>query len=126
MKYTFRFGKLVANWKDIELFYNKYKELTIRSAHKLTDKHIHLNNFNKMKVKYATQVLSHAVAVSLCTYISSGVLPQSVMGTAQFILTFDTLFDSVNSSKLHLPKKLKIPSLKHPIMSIFFIMAIQK
>ena len=109
IKYTFRFGNLVANWKDIEFFYNKDKELTIRSAHKLTDKHIHPNNFNKMKVKYATQVLSHTVAASLCTYISLGVLPPSAMGTAQFILKFDTLFDSVNSSKLHSPKKLKIP-----------------
>ena len=62
-----------------------------------------------MKVKYATQVLSHTVAASLCTYISLGVLPPSAMGTAQFILKCDTLFDSVNSSKLHLPKKLKIP-----------------
>ncbi|CAB3997362.1 Hypothetical predicted protein [Paramuricea clavata] len=109
MKYIFKFGNLVASWKDIEAFYNKDKELPIRSAHKLTDKHIHPNNFNKMKVKYATQVLSHTVAASLCTYISLGVLPTSAMGTAELLLKFDTLFDSVNSSKLHSPKKLKTP-----------------
>lgn len=109
MKYTFKFGSLVASWKDIETFYNKDKELTIRSAHKLTDKHIHPNNFNKMKAKYATQVLSHTVAASLCTYISLGILPPSAMGTAELILKFDTLLGSVNSSKLHSPKKPKTP-----------------
>ena len=109
MKYTFKFGSLVASWKDIEAFYNKDKQLTIRSAHKLTDKPIQPNNFNKMKVKYATQVLSHTVAASLCTYISLGVLPPSAMGTAELILKFDNLFDSVNSCKLHSPKKLKTP-----------------
>ncbi|CAB3981577.1 Transposable element P transposase [Paramuricea clavata] len=109
MKYTFKFGKLVASWKDIEAFYNKDKSLQIRSAHKLTNKHIHPNNFNKMKVKYATQVLSNTVAASLCTYISLGVLPQTAMGTAHLILKFDSLFDSVNSSKLYSPKQIKKP-----------------
>ena len=62
-----------------------------------------------MKVKYATQVLSHTVAASLCTYISLGVLPPSAKGTAELLLKFDSLFDLVNSSKLHSPKKLKTP-----------------
>ena len=57
----------------------------------------------------ATQVLSHTVAASPCTYISLGVLPPSAMGTAELLLKFDSLFDSVNSSKLHAPKKLKTP-----------------
>ena len=109
MKYTFKFGNLVASWKDIEAFYNKDKSLQIRSAHKLTNKYIHPNNFNKMKVKYATQVLSHTVAASLCTYISLGVLPQTAMGTAHLILKFDSLFDGVNSSKLYSPKHIKKP-----------------
>ena len=60
-----------------------------------------------MKVKYATQILSHTVAASLCTYVSLGVLPQSAMGTAEFISKFDSLFDSVNSSTLYSPKDLK-------------------
>ena len=124
MKYTFKFGSLVASWKDIEAFYNKDKQLTIRSAHKPTDKHIQPNNFNKMKVKYATQVLSHTVAASLCTYISLGVLPPSAMGTAELILKFDNLFDSVNSSKLHSPKKLKTPITETSNHASFFNEAI--
>ena len=67
MKYTFKFDNLDACWKDIDLFYTKDKSLTIRSAPKLTDTHLHPKNFAKMRVKYATQVLSHTVAASICT-----------------------------------------------------------
>lgn len=93
MKYIFKFDKYQAQWKDIEAFYNKDKELHIRAAPKLTDKHIHPNNFEKMKVKYATQILSHTVAASLCTYVSVGALSPLAMGTAEFLSKFDSLFD---------------------------------
>lgn len=106
-KYLFKFGQHVAKWKDIEDFYKKDAALPIRSAPKLTEKHIHPNNFNKMKVKYATQVLSHTVAASLCMYISVGALPSTAMGTAEFISKFDSVFDCVNSSTVHSTKKLK-------------------
>ena len=59
----FRFGQYVATWKDIEDLYMKDSALPIRSAPKLTEKHIHPTNFNKMKVKLATQILSY---VMLC------------------------------------------------------------
>ena len=74
---------------------------------KLTENHIHPNNFKKMKVKLATQVISHTVAASLCTYVSLGALPSSAMGTAEFIQKFDSVFDCVNSSTLQSSKKLK-------------------
>ena len=107
MKYTFRFGQHTAKWEDIVAFYNKDKELPIRAAPKLTDKHIKPNNFAKMKVKYATQILSHTVAASICMYVSVGGLPSSAMGTAECILKFDSLFDSVNVSTINSPKSLK-------------------
>ena len=56
MNYTFHFGQCSASWKDIEDFYEKDKTLPIRSAPKLTDNHINPSNFQKMKVKYATQI----------------------------------------------------------------------
>ena len=43
----------------------KDKSLPIRVAPKLTDKHIHLNNFSKIKVKYAAQIFSHTVGASV-------------------------------------------------------------
>ena len=66
IKYTFKFRQYTATWQDILNFYNKDKELQIIAAPKLTDKHIWPNNFAKLKVKYATQILSHTVAASIC------------------------------------------------------------
>lgn len=107
LNYTFKFGNYTAQWKDIADFYEKDKELPIRAAPKLTEKHIRPNNFCKMKVKYATQVLSHTVAASLCTYVSIGGLASSAMGTAELLFKFDSLFDCVNVSKINSPKVLK-------------------
>ena len=107
MKYNFKFGQYTATWQDIVNFYKKDKELQIRAAPKLTDKHIRPNNFAKMKVKYATQVLSHTVAASICMHVSVGGLPSSAMGTAECISKFDSLFDSVNASTIHSSKALK-------------------
>ena len=107
MNYTFTFGQYSACWKDIEDFYEKDKILPIRTAPKLTDKHINPSNFQKMKVKYATQVLSHTVAASICTYASMGGLPPTSLGTAELLSKFDSLFDCVNSSTISSVKEFK-------------------
>ena len=60
-----------------------------------------------MKVKLATQVLSHTVAATICMYVSVGALPSNAMGTAEFIEKFDSIFDCVNSCTLHSTKVLK-------------------
>ena len=106
MKYTFKFKNYQAQWKDIEQFYNKDKELPIRAAPKLTDKHIRPNNFEKMKVRYVMQILSHTVAASLCTYISVGGLSPTAMGTAELLSKFDS-FDCINSSTISCTKRLR-------------------
>ena len=107
MKYSLRFGEHAASWKDVEAVYARDSALPIRSVPKLTEKHIRPNNFQKMKVKLATQVLSHTVAATICMYVSVGALPSSAMGTAEFIEKFDSIFDCVNSSTLHSTKVLK-------------------
>ena len=107
MKYSFRFGEHVASWKDVEAVYGRDSALPIRSAPKLTEKHVRPNNFNKMKVKLATQLLSHTVAATICMYVSVGALPSNAMGTAELIEKFDSIFDCVNSSTLHSTKVLK-------------------
>ena len=58
MKYTFRFGQHTAKWEDIVAFYNKDKELPIRAAPKLTDKHIKPNNFAKRKLSMQRRYLA--------------------------------------------------------------------
>ena len=110
MKYSFKFASRVASWSGIEAFFNKGKSLPIRCAPKLgAQRHVHPNNFAKMKVELATQTLSRTVAAAICTYVSLGVLPQSAMGTAEFVSKFDSLFDSVNSSTLNSAKVLRRP-----------------
>jgi hypothetical protein len=105
MKYTFKFDGYVAVWNDVENFYQKDISLTIRAAPKLTEKHTHPNNFAKMRIKYATQVLIHIVAAAICTYVSVGGLPSSAMGTAELLSRFDSIFYCFNSSTLHTTKK---------------------
>lgn len=53
-----------ASWKDIETAYkmDKHSFLRQRQMPKLTNKHVDPTLIPKMKVKYATQVLSHTVA----------------------------------------------------------------
>ena len=81
--------------------------LAIRTAPKLTDKHLRPNGFSKMKVKYATQIFSHTVAAAIFSYVSMGGLPSSVSGTAELLSQFDSIFDSVNSSTIHSTMKMK-------------------
>ncbi len=51
-----------------------------------------------MKVRYATQALSHTVSAAIETYVSLGRLPSSACGTAELISKLDDTFDSLNSS----------------------------
>ncbi len=57
-----------------------------------------------MKVKYATQVLSHTVLAAISTYVSLGKLPSAACGTAELLMKLDQTFDCLNSSSLHSPK----------------------
>ena len=67
--YSFRYGEHVASWEDIEVVHSRDLALQIRPAPKLNEKHIRPNNFNKMKVKLATQVLSHTVTALKSTKV---------------------------------------------------------
>ena len=98
-----------ARWKYLEKVFEKDSSFKFRSMPKLTSKHINPSNFDKMKVKYATQVLSHTVAAALYTHISSETLPQDAEGTAEFIDLFDNLFDCLNSSTFSTPVILRKP-----------------
>ena len=101
INYSFKFGQHIAKWKDIEDIYKNDTATPIRAAPKLTEKHVRPTNLNKMKIMYATQILSHTIAASRCMYISLGCLPSPAMGTEEFISKFDSMFDCVNSSTVH-------------------------
>ena len=104
VNYDFHFGSKVASWKDIVAMYERDKTLSIRCCPKLTDRHMYLNGFTKMKVKYATQVLSHSVAATILMSVSLNALPQNAAGTAELVSNFDSIFDCLNSSSTKGPK----------------------
>ena len=60
IKYNFHFGDKVASWKDVITLYNLDIKNRIRCCPKLTKRHVSPNSFEKMKVKLATQVMSHS------------------------------------------------------------------
>ncbi|KAK9737930.1 Transposase IS4 [Popillia japonica] len=97
--YLFLFRNNEINKKYLEEFYAKDKIKQYRLAPRLTDMHLYPSNFQKMKVKLASQVFSNSVTVGLNTYISFNELPQSATFTAHFIEDMDKLFDVLNSSR---------------------------
>jgi hypothetical protein len=109
INYNFHFNDKVSSWKDVTALYNIDSKNPFRCCPKLTKKHLSPNNFEKMKVKLATQVLSHTVSAAMLMALSSNVLPPSAAGTAELMAKFE-IFDCLNSS-VGLPK-CYVPSLK--------------
>jgi hypothetical protein len=96
--------KYEASWKDIVALYEIDSKNSIRCCPKLTTQHLHPNGFTKMKVKLATQVLSHTVSATILMAVSGGLLPASSTGTAELHSLFDETFDCLNSSTFNTPK----------------------
>ena len=109
IKHNFHFSGKIASWDDIKVVYNRDQQQSLRCCPKLTKKHISPNGFEKMKVKYATQVLSQTVASTLLTYIALNAISPTATGTAELISKFDNLFDCLNSSSISSPKVYKKP-----------------
>ncbi len=103
-KYTIQFGDKKATWGVIENYYKTDVQQTFRLTPKLTDRHIYLPPFSKMKVKWAAQVISRSLAAALETHKT--VLGSDAEGTAEFLAKFNDIFDAVNSSNLYSMKKL--------------------
>ncbi|CAG9822648.1 unnamed protein product [Phaedon cochleariae] len=82
-------------------FYNaKLKQYKL--CPKLTNAHLNPSNFQKMKVKYASQVFSHSVAAAFYTYVDFEVSPpEAKVTTAKFIKIMNDLFDLLNSCHLN-------------------------
>ena len=72
--------------------------MSIRMAPKLTDRHIILPPFSAMHVNLAAQTLSHSVAAGINTLCTLNYLPDDASVTAEFIETFDQLFNTFNSA----------------------------
>ncbi|KAI4468043.1 e3 sumo-protein ligase [Holotrichia oblita] len=96
--------KKVASWKDIVAFYEfDTGNMDIKMCNKLTNAHIYKSDIKKMKVKNATQVFSRTVSAIMRGFALRGVsgVPVSAGDTADFLLFFDKLFDSLNASTIN-------------------------
>ena len=65
LKYNLEFSDKFASWSYIVQFYSKDTQQWIKAAPKLFPIHIEPNNFSKIKVKYAVQVLNNQVCARL-------------------------------------------------------------
>lgn len=74
--YHFQLDDGVTNKCYLEAMYNLDKTKQFRLAPKLTDQHLNPNDFKKMRVKFASQVFSHSVAVAMHTYIDFEKIPE--------------------------------------------------
>ena len=107
MKSNYTYDNVDIQWAYIVDFYNMDKAMSIRMAPKLTDKHITLPPFTAMRVNLATQVLSHSVAAGINALCNMEHLPDDASDTAEFIETFDQLFNAFNSRSLTSSHKYK-------------------
>jgi len=90
----------VIRWQHIVDLYEYQKLNGFTLANKITKQHVEFEK-NKMKVKYAAQVISKSVANSLLTMsrIENDKFAH-VESTVKYLTTFDTVFDVMNSRTL--------------------------
>ena len=89
-------GNLIC-WQHIANLYEHQKKYGFTLANKITKQHVNFEK-NKMKVKYAAQLVSNSVANSLLTMCQlkyEGF--DNVEGTVKYLRTFDRIFDIMNS-----------------------------
>ena len=98
LKYDINIGERKISWDYIRQFFEKDQQQKIRLAPKLTEKHICVEGFSKMRANLAAQVMSRTVAAGIYTHSVSGTLPQKAIHTAEFVEKVDSLFDCFNSS----------------------------
>ena len=98
-KYTFQFDKnKIAKWDIKQKFFVRDSKENIRLCPKLTEQHIKLEGFSKMKVKFATQIFSRTLAAGL--NLLAPLLGKEAKTTAEFVFKFNDLFDVMNSSQM--------------------------
>jgi len=95
-KYNLTFLNGTTDKKYLVDFYKSDQGLN-RLAPKLSEAHINPGPFQKMKVKYASQIFSNTVAAAMQCCIQGGSLPLTAETTITFIEHMDKLFELLNS-----------------------------
>lgn len=104
LKYTVNNEDKVIKWEYFEMVYKADKSYNeLRLLDKITEEHINPDKINKMRVKTATQLFSHSMAVVTEHLTARGDLPEDCRQLVEFVLIIDNLFDSLNISSLNIP-----------------------
>lgn len=86
-----------ASWDDLKSFYDWSNRGSTKLLPKITSEHISPNK-EKMKVSHATQVFSQTYGNMMLKFCTNEELPKQLSDTAEILLFFNDLFDSVNGS----------------------------
>ena len=89
-----------AKWSHLKTFYNLDRSRPRVIAHRLKRRHVfNLSKRNLMNVSGAFKVLSKSVASGLLTYyITSGLMSNEVLPTADYLERFNDIIDVLNSN----------------------------
>lgn len=95
--YRLKSGNKIADKMYLKQFYGLDRSQVNRLAPKLTDIHLNPNSFQKMRIKYASQVFSRTVVSAMTTHVTDNKLLYSSFDTIELIDSMDKLFDIFNS-----------------------------
>lgn len=98
--------ELVASWNDVSSLYDYTLQSSQRLLPKITNEHMKPEKL-KMKVSLATQVFSATYGNLMLRCSEQNQLSHDCSSTAQILLFFNDLFDSLNGSALPLDDELK-------------------
>ncbi|CAH0731378.1 unnamed protein product, partial [Brenthis ino] len=76
-----------------------------KTGKKITEYHCNPNKIPKINVKFASQIFSQTVGVNMGYLADKGLLPKECQDTADIIIFFDELFESMNGSFLNSSKR---------------------
>lgn len=112
-----------AKWEHIDRLYRL--NLQGSTKLKLSPEHISPKKY-KMKVSYATQVLSRSCGELMHRYADNQLLSRDHSDTGDVLLFFNNLFDSMNGSREHSADSLKGPVTERSVHFEFWSYALEK
>lgn len=86
-----------ASWDHVEGLYQYTLRASTKLLPKISAEHIKPNK-SKMKVSIATQIFSETFGTLMMKYADNGTVPRNYSDTAEIMLFFNDLFDSINGS----------------------------
>ncbi len=113
-----------ASWDHVERFYDWSNGASVKLLEKITPEHIKPEKL-KMKVNVATQIFSQTVGNMMLKYGHEKDLPKNLSDTAEILLFFNDVFDSINGSFLSGDNELKGPVTENSLHFVFWNYALK-